>query len=221
MIAAHLHTSDVYYNRLAAELHCHPFPPGNSILASRRSTFEEVGFIGSIQAPRDITSRSVAESCVYAGQAVVASLAILAGYNWAGRQGGMWAAVSAVLVLQPGFRQSLAASVIRVIANLLGAGIAVVVGLAVASRPAAVGLSLVLIILVCEFAKLDAGVRSACASVLIVSVGAGDIYGRGLERATAVAIGCGMALALQVLLQPALEQFRRGVAGGRSGESAE
>jgi hypothetical protein len=30
-----------------------------------------------------------------------------------------------------------------------------------------------------------------------------------------------MALALQVLLQPALEQFRRGVAGGRSGESAE
>jgi uncharacterized membrane protein YgaE (UPF0421/DUF939 family) len=180
-----------------------------------------VGIIGSIQAQREISNQSVAESCVYAGQAVVASLAILAGYDWAGKQGGMWAAVSAVLVLQPGFRQSLAASVIRVVANLLGAGIAVAVGLTAASRPAAVGLSLLLIILVCEFAKLDAGVRSACASVLIVSVGAGDIYGRGLERATAVAIGCAMALALQLLLQPALQQFRRGVTGGRRGESGE
>jgi uncharacterized membrane protein YccC len=216
MIAANLHTSDVYYNRLAAELYCHPFPPGNSILASRRSTFEEVGMIASIQAKRDITSQSVAESVVYAGQAVVATLVILAGYDWAGKPGAMWAAVSAVLVLQPGFRQSLAASAIRVAANLLGAGIAVVVGLNVHNRTGAVCLSLMLIILVCEFAKLDAGVRSASASVLIVSIGSGDIYGRGLERGMAVAIGCGMALALQLLMQPAMQQFR-----GRGGESAE
>jgi uncharacterized membrane protein YgaE (UPF0421/DUF939 family) len=178
-----------------------------------------VGFIGSIQAQRGITSQSVAESCVYAGQAVVATLVILSGYDWAGHPGGMWAAVSAVLVLQPGFRQSLAASAIRVMANLLGAGIAVVVGLSVSNNTGAICLSLLLIVMVCEFAKLDAGVRSACVSVLVVLAGSGALYERGLERATAVAIGCAMALALQMLMQPALQQFRR--AGGRGGESAE
>lgn len=180
-----------------------------------------MGLFGGIQAQRNITGQTVAESSVYAGQAVVATLVILAGYDWAGKPGAMWAAVSAVLVLQPGFRQSLAASAIRVVANLLGAAIAVVVGLNVQNRTGAVCLSLMLIILVCEFAKLDAGVRSACASVLIVSIGSGALYERGLERATAVAIGCGLALALQLLLQPALQQFRRGVAGARNGESAE
>jgi uncharacterized membrane protein YgaE (UPF0421/DUF939 family) len=179
-----------------------------------------VGFIGSIQAQRDISSQSVAESFVYAGQAVVATLAILAAYEWAGKPGAMWAAVSAVLVLQPGFRQSLAASAIRVIANMLGAGIAIVVGLSVANRTAAVCLSLLLIIMVCEFAKLDAGVRSACASVLIVSIGSGTLYERGVERATAVAIGCAVALALQLFMHPLIQQFRRGVSG-RAGASAE
>jgi uncharacterized membrane protein YgaE (UPF0421/DUF939 family) len=178
-----------------------------------------VGFIGSIQAQRGITSQSVAESCVYAGQAVAATLLILAAYEWAGHPGGMWAAVSAVLVLQPGFRQSLAASAIRVMANLLGAGIAVTVGLSVQSRAGAVCLSLVLIVMVCEFAKLDAGVRSACVSVLVVLAGSGTLYDRGMERATGVAIGCGMALGLQLLVQPALQRFRR--VSGRGGESAE
>jgi len=182
-----------------------------------------VGLLSPIQAPRAITRESVAESCVYAGQAVVATLVILAAYRFAGKPGGMWAAVSAVLVLQPGFRRSLAASAIRVIANLLGVGIGVFVGLHLPDRTVAICTSLVLIILACEFAKLDAGVRSACASVLIVSVGSASdpLVERGVERASAVAIGCGMALVLQLVTQPIVHQFRRGIITAGSRETTE
>ena len=105
---------------------------------------------------------------MYAGQAVAATLVVLAAYRWAGKPGGMWAAVSAVLVLQPGFRRSLAASAIRVIANLLGVGIGALVAILIPDRTSAVCVALVLIVLLCEIARLDMGVRSACASVLIV-----------------------------------------------------
>jgi uncharacterized membrane protein YgaE (UPF0421/DUF939 family) len=62
----------------------------------------------------------------------------------------MWAAVSAVLV-QPRFQRSLAASAIRVIANLLGAGIAVAVSLPIPQRMAAAAVSVALIVLACEW----------------------------------------------------------------------
>jgi uncharacterized membrane protein YgaE (UPF0421/DUF939 family) len=182
-----------------------------------------VGLLSSIQAQREVSRATLAESLVYAAQAVVATLLILRLYDWTGRTGGVWAAVSAVLVLQPGFRRSLAASALRVIANLLGAGIGIAAGMEFADRTVSACFALTLIILICEVAKLDAGVRSACASVLIVSMGAGTLYERGLERATAVAIGCGVALVLQIVTQPAVQFFRRGVAlvGERDGVGGE
>ncbi len=176
-----------------------------------------------IQAEREVTRATVAESLVYAAQGVAVTLLIFAAYSWTGSSGALWAAVSAVLVLQPGFRRSLAASAIRVIANLLGAGLGIVAGLEFADRAVSVSVALVAIILICEFAKLDAGVRSACASVLIVSMGTGTLYERGVERASAVAIGCGAALALQVATHPVVRYFRRGLAptGARDGSGAE
>jgi uncharacterized membrane protein YgaE (UPF0421/DUF939 family) len=182
-----------------------------------------VGLLAPIQAQRDVTRESFAESLVYAAQAVAATLLILAAYGWMGRTGGVWAAVSAVLVLQPGFRRSLAASAIRVIANLLGAAVGIAAGAEFADRSVSVCVALIVIILACEVAKLDAGVRSACASVLIVSMGTGTLYERGIERATAVAIGCGAALALQLVTQPVAQYFRRGLAlaGGRDGMGGE
>ena len=165
--------------------------------------------LSEVQAQRESTRESFAEACVYAGQAVVATLVVLAAYRWADKPGGMWAAVSAVLVLQPGFRRSLSASAIRVIANLLGAGIGVLVSLIIHDRTVAVCVSLVLIILLCEVARLDMGVRSACASVLIVSIGADQVLERGLERATAVSIGCGAALTLQLVMHPIMRRLAR------------
>jgi uncharacterized membrane protein YgaE (UPF0421/DUF939 family) len=160
-----------------------------------------------IQVARKSTRESFAEACVYAGQAVAATLLVLAAYRWANKPGGMWAAVSAVLVLQPGFRRSLSASGIRVIANLLGVGIGELVAMVIADRTAAVCVSLILIILLCEVARLDAGVRSACASVLIVSIGSDPLLARGVERATAVCAGCGVALMLQLVMHPIMRSL--------------
>ena len=153
-----------------------------------------------IQAQRRSDLQTLTESCVFAAKAVVATVLVVLLYRGLGKGSAMWAAVSAVLVLQPRFQHSLAASVIRVIANLLGAGIGVVVSLAIPDRLEAVLISLVMIILACEWLRLDAGVRSACASVLIVTMAPGSLVERGEERALAVCIGCGVALLLQVVL---------------------
>jgi uncharacterized membrane protein YgaE (UPF0421/DUF939 family) len=179
-----------------------------------------VSFLEAIQAQRERTRRSLAESCVYAGQAVIATIVILGAYNWAGRSGGMWAAVSAVLVLQPGFQRSLASSAIRVIANLLGVGVGALTATFIDDRIAAVSIALVVIVMVCEFARLDLGVRSACASVLIVSIGSNRLLERGIERATAVSIGCGMALLLQLAMQPFIRLFLDD-AGASAGRDAQ
>jgi uncharacterized membrane protein YgaE (UPF0421/DUF939 family) len=166
-----------------------------------------------IQAQRQSDLQTLTESCAYAAQAIVATVLVIALYQWLGKGSGMWAAVSAVLVLQPRFQRSLAASAIRVIANLLGAGIGVAISLAIPQRIVAVMVSLTLIVLACEVLRLDAGVRSACASVLIVTmVPGGSLVARGEERAIAVCIGCGVALLLQTVLYGVLGRLPRTVA---------
>jgi uncharacterized membrane protein YgaE (UPF0421/DUF939 family) len=168
-----------------------------------------MSFLSEIQADRNRDRQSLIESAAYAAQAVVAVLLVTSLYRWWGKGSAMWAAVSAVLVLQPRFRRSIAASAIRVIANLLGAGIGVLLSLVIPERAWAVSISLVLIVLACEYGKLDAGVRSACASVLIVTmVAGGSVVARGWERASAVCIGCGVALVLQFAVYALVRAYR-------------
>jgi len=176
-----------------------------------------MGFLSEIQAQRTIDRESFAESCAHAAQAVVATLLVAALYQWLAHGSAMWAAVSAVLVLQPRFHRSLAASAIRVIANLLGAGIGVGISLLLPDRLEASCIALALIVLTCELLRLDAGVRSACASVLIVTmVPGGSVVARGWERATAVCVGCGVALALQVVVYGLLRRVRQAAAFGET-----
>ncbi len=156
--------------------------------------------LSQIQAQRASDSQTRLEALTYAIQAVIATVAVMLLFRWIGNPNAMWAAVSAVLVLQPGFRSSLAASAVRVLANLLGAGIGVAVSLAIPWHAAAVAISLVLIVFACEWLRLDTGLRSAGASVLIVTMGTGSAIERGEQRALAVIAGCGVAIVLQIVL---------------------
>jgi uncharacterized membrane protein YgaE (UPF0421/DUF939 family) len=160
--------------------------------------------LSDIQAQRQTDRETVLESCAYAAQAAIAATLVIVLYRWMGSGSAMWAAVSAVLVLQPRFRRSLAASAIRVIANLLGAGVGVLVSLAVPQQILAEAIALIVIVLLCEVARLDTGVRSACASVLIVTMAPGSLVERAIERASAVCIGCAVALVLQLALYAVL-----------------
>jgi uncharacterized membrane protein YgaE (UPF0421/DUF939 family) len=172
-----------------------------------------MALLDTVRAQRQI---SFAQAAVFAAEAVVCVLAALKLYERMGSAGGLWAAVSAVLVLQPGVQQSLAASVVRVIANLLGAGTGVVVSLIFPHGTAAVCVSLAVLILLCEWLRLDLGLRSACASLLIVTLSPDpELLHRGVERAVAVLVGCGIALTLQF----ALQLVRQRVEGGRLEES--
>lgn len=163
-----------------------------------------MAFLDSVRAQREI---SFSQALIFAAQAVVGTLAALAIYNWAGAPGGMWAAVSVVLVLQPGVHKSVTASIVRVLANLIGVGTGVIVSMAFPHGPAAVAVSLVVVILLCELLRLDLGLRSACASVLIVTLSPDPaLLHRGEQRAVAVIVGCGIALMLQFALHWVWEQ---------------
>ena len=83
----------------------------------------------------------------------------------------MWAVVSAVLVLQPGLEQSYGASATRFVANLTGALTGAIVDKVHGHGAADLMIALVLVVAFCELLRLDQGLRSACASVVIVMMG--------------------------------------------------
>ena len=176
------------------------------VLGDRTPHLHNTGmaFLHSVRAQREI---SFSQALIFAAQAVVCTLAAMAIYNWAGAAGGMWAAVSAILVLQPGVHKSLHASFIRVLANLIGVGAGVIVSMSVLHGPAAVAVSLVVVILLCELLRLDLGLRSACASLLIVTLSPDPaLLHRGEQRAVAVMVGCGIALLVQLAMRRVGEQ---------------
>ncbi len=160
------------------------------------------------QANRPSTPHTWTLASIAAAQAAVSAIILIYGYRFAGERQVIWAVVSAVLVLQPGFHQSLAASVTRMIANIVGAVTGLVVGLLVPEPTAAVVVALVLVILQCELYRLDLGVRSACASVIIVMMaGNGPTWENSVHRVVAVAIGCSLAIILQLLTDPILRRL--------------
>jgi uncharacterized membrane protein YgaE (UPF0421/DUF939 family) len=66
------------------------------------------------------------------------------------------------------------------------------------------------VIIIGERLRLDKGLRSACASVVIVMMSAeSSPLHRGVERASSVAIGCAVALVLQLLMQPVVSRLDR------------
>ena len=59
----------------------------------------------------------------------------------------------------------------------------------------------------CDLLRLDLGLRSACASLLIVTLSPDPaLLHRGEQRTVAVIVGCGIALLLQLALHWAGEQ---------------
>src|SRR6202035_3012665 len=79
--------------------------------------------LGQPRTPR----QAVAAAALFAAQAVACTVLLLWGYQLVRAPGAMWAIISALLVLQPGLVQSLSASIIRILANSVGAIVALAV----------------------------------------------------------------------------------------------
>jgi uncharacterized membrane protein YgaE (UPF0421/DUF939 family) len=165
-----------------------------------------------LRADRANTPRTMAAAVVFAAQAASCAIVVPALFRMTHMPGVTWALVSSVLVLQPGLQLSISASLTRFVANMLGAAIGTLLGMTMGETSLSVGLALAAISLICERTRLDAGVRSACASVVIVMMGTGEsLTYRSLERAAGVGIGCGLGLAIQLITQPVCNAILRRV----------
>jgi len=155
-------------------------------------------FLKLVQSPRPLGRHSVLGAALYAMQAVICAAIVILIY-WHFQLGNaMWAVVSAVLVLQPGLEQSYGASATRFVSNLIGALTGAAVDRLHGHEAADVMVALVLVVAFCEILRLDQGLRSACASVIIVMMGGTAVSYATERRVLAVVIGCSTALLVRI-----------------------
>lgn len=148
--------------------------------------------------PRPTVRETVIFAAIYIAQAIICIVALQALYAAIGWLGVMWAMISAVLALQPGTAQSLATSVLRILANTVGAVVGYFVGRYLGDGLWQLLAALILVVIVCESLRLDPALRTACVAVLIVlTSNGGHVRTSSFERFSAVILGCGMAMLVQ------------------------
>ena len=175
----------------------------------RKLIESSIQVLKGVQARREVSLQTGLISALYAAQACLSVFVILHAYQLMRIKNPLWAVVSAVLILQPGINQSLANSLTRVVANAVGMAIGALVELIHGHGALGLCEGLIAVIVVCEVLRLDAGLRTACATLLIVMMPGGFILGRGAERVQAVAIGCACGVAIQLLTSGAFNFFGR------------
>jgi uncharacterized membrane protein YgaE (UPF0421/DUF939 family) len=150
--------------------------------------------------PRPTVRETVIFSALYIAQAIICILALKALYACVGWPGVLWAMISAVLALQPGTAQSLATSIVRILANTVGAVVGYGVGRYLGDGLWQLLAALTLVVIVCESLRLDPALRTACVAVIIVlTANAGHVLTSSFERFYAVLLGCGMAMVVQII----------------------
>jgi len=173
-----------------------------------------VSILSLVQAQRPNNRETLVTAAVFALQTTIAVFAVHAIYSAIRAPAEMWAMISAVLVLQAGFQQGLASSLTRFVANVVGAGVGVLVAVAWGRHTAEIAVALVIVVFACEGLRLDLGLRSACASTIIVMHGVSEnsVLMTGIERAESVALGCGVAILLQLAVYVLTQYHRKGEA---------
>lgn len=131
--------------------------------------------------------------------AVAAALAILVCESFS-LPWGVWAAVSALIVIQPSLHPSLRASLVRVVANLIAAFVGGVLHAIINVPLVDLILGIMAVGMICHHTRLDDGVRAGYAAVAIVTLTLQDnTIAGGVNRVIAVVIGCLCALLVNVL----------------------
>jgi uncharacterized membrane protein YgaE (UPF0421/DUF939 family) len=126
----------------------------------------------------------------------------------------IWAVVSAVVVILPELRASVASAGLRVVANLIGAAIGI--GIAFVGVPPipSLVLGLVAVGTLCHLIGLDAAARSANVALIIVLLRAPNARGvidSSETRVLLVLIGCATALLVTIVAaqtERTLEKWR-------------
>jgi uncharacterized membrane protein YgaE (UPF0421/DUF939 family) len=167
--------------------------------------------------PRATMRESMILATIYAAQAVICTALLSFGYDRAGAPGLGWAVISAIIVLQPGLQASLATSVSRICANVVGAIVAVVVERWAGGGTWQLLVAITAIVFICEALRLDMGLRAACVSaVIVMTFHENRFVMTSVERSVAVMIGS----ALAVIVQFGGSRLKQWIFGGRSNGAA-
>jgi len=127
----------------------------------------------------------------YGLQAIVASSILLLGLFFVDSLAVAWAIISAIIAIQPGLQQSLAASLTRIVANIVGALVGLALGEVLGIGPWQVLVGIVIVVVLCQFLRLEDGLRIACIAVVIVlSIQATSVVHSAIERSLTVITGC-------------------------------
>jgi uncharacterized membrane protein YgaE (UPF0421/DUF939 family) len=164
---------------------------------------ERFGILRLIQADRPTNRETLQTAALYAGQVVFAVSLLMEGYHLWGSPAALWAVVSAILVVQPAMEQSIAASAVRIAANLVGGFAGILVGYLLGNGIWQFLLALILVVIICDLLRLDLGLRTACVSVAVIMLRSegGRVITTGTERLVAVIIGCVTAMCVQLLAE--------------------
>jgi uncharacterized membrane protein YgaE (UPF0421/DUF939 family) len=154
--------------------------------------------------------QSLLFAMLFAAEATLCTVILWIGYAWAKAPDLGWAMVSAFLVLQPEFSQSLSIALTRVAANLIGAAIGLAVGGALGVGMAQLIAAIILSSIVCGLLRLDAALRTACVAIVIVmNANRTSIVASGADRFASVTIGCLTGVLLQLATQRLTRRFRQ------------
>lgn len=145
----------------------------------------------TILARRRSWKRNLLLACSYSAQAVVASAILLLLRLFMDPLAVAWAIISAIIAIQPGLQQSLTASLTRIIANIVGALVGLALGEILGVGPWQTLVGIVIVVLLCQFFRLEDGLRIACIAVVIVLyLSAASVAHSAIERSITVIIGC-------------------------------
>ncbi|MDD5140313.1 MAG: FUSC family protein [Verrucomicrobiales bacterium] len=150
------------------------------------------------------------EAVVFSAKAAIAAVVAVLCYEFIKLPGAPWvASVSAVLVTQPNLHSSFQASLMRVIANLVGAFGGAVLLVATGQPVVAMAIGVMLTGLVCYLLKQDDMLRPAFVAVIIVTlIGEHDKWHSSLDRVLAVSVGCVCALGVGFLFDKLADLFK-------------
>jgi uncharacterized membrane protein YgaE (UPF0421/DUF939 family) len=110
----------------------------------------------------------------------------------------LWAVVSATVVTQPEVRASVSATLLRVVANLVGVGVGALSASLAWSEPIfLLVIGLLVVAVLCRVLGIDAASRSAGVAFAIVLLkDPGNVVDSSKARVVGVLLGCAVALAV-------------------------
>jgi uncharacterized membrane protein YgaE (UPF0421/DUF939 family) len=152
--------------------------------------------------------QSLAVAGLYAAQATVCVVLLEQIYVTTTFKGVNWAIIASILALQPGYQQSFATSIVRILANTVGASVALVIGRSFGTSELNIIIAIVIVVVTCEMLRLEAALRTACVAVIIVlTVDPTHVTSTGEERFSATIAGCAAALVVQVATDAIRKRF--------------